>query len=45
MDKIAKGDADVFKDKLLRGFGDLQDGEYKIDIYKYKELKFSSTYT
>jgi hypothetical protein len=38
MDKIAKGDADIFKDKLLRGFGDLQDGEYKIDIYKYKGL-------
>lgn len=38
MDEIAKGDADIFKDKLSRAFGELQDGEYKVDTYKYKGL-------
>ena len=39
MDEIAKGDNQEFKDKLLEGFGDLQDGKYTIDIYKYKGLQ------
>tara|TARA_B100000530_G_scaffold229456_1_gene148200 strand:+ start:5805 stop:10673 length:4869 start_codon:yes stop_codon:yes gene_type:complete len=38
MNEIAEGDADVFKDKLSRAFGELQDGEYKVDTYKYKGL-------